>query len=832
MDNPVQTNAHLMNAHAVFEEDGLSLSGKWRFYSLSPDTPLPEDWISANFDEKKWERISVPGVWKSASGINNGASLTGLYRKSFILSKDQGSRQIILRFDALSPDTMLWINGTYIGKAPNTGLPVEFDITEAVHTEKNIICLQMPHAAQASGFAGISGGVTLYSLPARAITRLESRTEWTPEGSPVLHISLNARESDGFIARIALMDGNRIIRYVESTVIRSFAEARIPCSDVELWCSEHPKLYRVAVILWDGIAMYHTRELTVGFRRIEQQDNSILINGQPEKLFAVSYDPIDSGTGCFTAPEQMEQDLATLRTHHFNAIMLNSTAPDVLYALCDRLGLYVMDRSGSDVSPEATREQAEERNRRMEQIFGTHPSIILWSAAGHPGILSVECCSILRDPSSDQISHLLCSEAEPASPSDQKKRKAAKAQNTAEANGAKAVLLLFSRVPEELDRLVPLIRNAGNVFSVVFGSHSQLFSQGTATPLLRELRVLLQPMAFSYEDGTVTVTNLSHFRSTSAYQCRYLLTRDGETIINRELELEVGPGETKSLFVETQYDIFKAGRYHLTVGYVNPESGASVASAQWEVAHLRHIFDENPGGTIREEQGFFHLRSGDSAFTVNRSNGALEQITLGDRPMLTDAACHVYASESEKTPGLLLADEWEKLTFGRKKPKPSVLEVDHMTRTVSASYKLGSGLIQNWRLYSDGSLACELRLRTGRTAPALIGVSLPLAQDIRYFRWFGLGPDDAAEHHQAGRFFGKHTQEGAASVSHGAKDPVYQLTVTDGSGFGLAVRSEDGLRASFRPGEKCNLLRLERSGGALNPHTTYTFSFIIQPISK
>lgn len=868
-ENAAFGGENLMAAHVSFAEEAVSLNGNWRFFSQSSDLALPEGWEKPEYNDKKWSRISVPGSWESEEvcPVLNGRSslppaclspsegridpaknLTGLYRRSFLLSKDQGSRQIILRFEAIRSCALVWVNDTCVGMAKGMRTPAEFDITPAVCPGKNVICVQVLRYSDATYLepegqflsSGILGDVTLYSLPARAITRLEATTRWQEDCTPLLCVSLDARDAEDFTARIALMDGNRVVGYCECDITDGHAEAELPCPDVELWCAEHPKLYRVAVILWDGIAMYHTRELTVGFRRVEQQDDSVLLNGQPEKLFAAEYRPFDPETGCFPSAEQMEQDLTILRAHHLNAIMLTSFAPDTLYALCDRLGVYVLDKTGVDGSKPLWNGHAQEQNHRIAQTFGSHPCIIAWNAETHPGILSMEQISVVKDPAHGDIRLLLGLELGSSSDAETKKRKSPMKQ---EASGPRTVLLSLPCIPGGMDQIISGIRNSPNVLGAVFGAFrgerfgssvssgaaGLMAPDGTPTALLRELRVLLQPMAFAYDAGTLTVTNLSRFRSTEGYQCRYLLTRDGETIVSRDLELTAGPGASVTLFLETQYDIFKAGRYHLTVGYVNPETGASIASAQWEAAHLRHIFDENPGGTIREEQGAYLLRSRDSAYTVSRATGALEQICLEDRPILTGPASPVFASEADRGIGFLRSDEWEKLTFGRKKLKPSVLEVDHMTRTVSGSYKLGSGLIQNFRLYSDGSIGCELRLRTGRTVPSLIGVCLPLDPALHCFRWFGLGPDDAAPDHQAGRFFSTHSQNGP-SDSNGMKDPVYQLTVTDEAGFGVMIRSEEGIRAAYRKnGQDCQLL-LELSVSELKPHTTYTFPFIIQPI--
>ena len=774
--NPEILSDNLLPAHAAFSEEALSLGGKWRFFGVSSDEHLPEGWTEPAFNDKKWDRISVPGTWEPENLPDTQSAPAGLYRKRFILSREQGSRQIILRFEAVTGPMTLWLNGTYIGKAPGTGLPVEFDITKALHPEKNMICLLLRRGKDLTGFPG---DVTLYSLPARAITGLRAETKWSEDGSPLLHLNASVRDSDGFTLRIALMDDNRVLSYRECPVQDGTGETLIPCSDVELWCAEFPKLYRVGVILWDGLAVYHTRELTVGFRRVERLENTVLINGQKEKLYAAEYAALDPQSGCFHPREEMEEGLTTLREHHINAIMLQSPAPDTLFELCDRLGLYILDSS-------------REQNRHHADTYGYHPAVIAWSTERNdPGILDMDSISVITDPDSS-----LC--------------------------GLKTVLFSLPHYEGRLEPVIRKVRESDSILGAVLYS---------IPSRLREIGALLQPICFSYEDGTVTVTNLSRFRSTEGYSCRYVLTRDGEAIVTSELDLIVAPGETHSVFIETQYDIFRSGRYHLTVEFANRENGSILAAGQWEVGYLRHIFDENPGGTIREDQGSLLLRSGDASFTVNRTTGLLEQIQFRERTMMAASAWNDYAPTGEKSSGFLRPGEWEKLSFGRRKPKPSVFEVDHMTRTVSASYKLGSGLIQNYRLFSDGSLSFEMRLRTGRTSPSLLGVCIPLDQKLDLLRWFGAGPDDADPHRQAGLFFGVHTQR-STSIGNGAKEPVYHLTVSDNSGFGLMIRCADGLRASLVKSEHGNALRLELPNRSFKAHTTYTFSFTIQPVQE
>lgn len=778
-ENPAKLSDNLLPAHAVFSEEALSLGGKWRFLGLDRESPLPDGWTEPDFNDRKWDRINVPGTWDAEQALTPKQRDTGLYRRSFILSREQGSRQILLRFDALPESTVLWVNGSCIGWAGGMGMPCEFDITGAVRPDRNVICLLLRRTGDTKArFAGLPGDVTLYSLPARAITGLSVETCWPEGGSPLLRLSAAVRDADGFSLRIALMDGNRVLHYRECPVEDGGAEVLIPCPEVELWCAEHPRLYRVAVILWDGLAPYHTRELAVGFRNITRNDDGcVLINGQPEKMFAAEFNAVDPENGCFLLSERAEAQLSALRASHINSIRLTASAPDTVYALCDRLGLYILDCSAA-------------QEPRHTHVFGCHPSVIAWNAAPeYPGILDITGISVL--PHFDGST-----------------------------GGLQTVLLSLPHSEERLEPVIQRVRESSFIWGAVF---ADVFSR------LRELRSILQPVYFAYDGQKLTVTNLSRFRSTAPWQCRCRLTRDGETVVSRTLDLEVAPGQTRSALLETQYDIFRSGRYYLTAEYIHPETGELLADAQWEAGYLHHIFDENPGGSIREDQGSLILRSGDASFTVSRASGALEQILLKDRPMLAAPMGSVFAPDAVRGTGLLLADEWGRFSAGRKKPKPAVLEVDHMTRTVTASYKLGSGLIQNCRLFADGSMSWELRLRTGRTAPSLLGVSIPLDPKLDRFTWFGLGPDDARPEHTAGSFFGIHSQQGA-SCSPGVKDPVYHLTVTDGTGFGLHIRCENGLRASLRASESANQLRLELPAQEMKPHTTYTLSFTVQPV--
>lgn len=782
-ENPGFVSENLLMPHTCTGDEKLSLSGMWRFFAQTRELDAPEDWTSPAFNDRKWARIPVPGCWDGQDGTPGPAEpVTGFYRRSFLLTRDQGTRQIILRFELLRSDTRIWVNGQYIGSSSGMEIPVEFDITSAVRPERNVVCVQLFGTDAHGYFPGIAGDVSLYSLPQRIISRLQVNAQWQDEDNAMLHVSLQARNADGFTARIALMDGSQVIGYRECPIRDGSGAAAIPCPGVKLWCANQPVLYRVAVILWDGSSIHHTTQRTVGFRRISFANRGLFINDCPEKLLGTVYLPYQEKNGMPFSTDQVSADLMRIRQSNMNTVLFPCPVSGDILDLCDRMGMYVVFAGGTG---------SEDQLRRMELLYGDHPSILLWNLPeDHPGILSH------RQMPVETI------DGPPVDPD-------------------RAVFLRYPEIPRDAEEILSQIRKSDFFAGAVFGTFRE--------DQLNQLKYLLRPVDLAYQDQVLTVTNFSLCHSTEAYLARYRLTRDGETIVERDLELILAPGESRSIPLETRYDIYRSGRYYLAVEYLHRDSRMVAAFAQWPVANLRHILDENPGGTIREDCGLLMLKSSGSVYTVSRAFAALDQIALEDSTLLRSPVCPVYCPTWDHAGGFRIPDEWEKLSTGKKKLKPAVLEVDHMTRTLVASYKLGSGLMQTLRLYADGSMAMELRLRTGRTAPAMLGVRFPLKKELGLFRWFGMGPKDGPISNSMDQFVGKH-QEPILSGHTTQKEPVYSLTVTDAQGCGLLIRSEEGLRAGYTSDPGGNSLVLALPEQELKPHTTYTLSFTIRPI--
>lgn len=733
-----------MDAHACFQEEYASLDGKWRHLALNGNEPAPQSWLEEDFDDRKWARALLPGNTEGA----------GLYRRSFILSRDQGSRRIIFRIAQAPEQLALWINGQLMGHVTGLVGDVEFDITKAVRTEKNRVCIR------SSG--PITGSLALYTQPNRCITDIQPRLQRTGQGDAALALHVKARSAEGFTARIALMEQDKVIRYSEATIEGGECVTLLDCAGICRWSPETPALYRVAVILWDGVAIHHTRELTIGIRETGMEDEVLIVNGQPERVHAVIYEP-DPGA-------DMEAELRLLRDHNFNGICLTRPASDALLGVCDRLGLYVLEQTGlSAGNPSLT--------ERLHALHSCHPCLIGWDL----------------EPVDGWINQIMLPAPLP---------------------------LASEQLWEQSVSIIGAIRE----LSAEGQSVSRPFDEnGPVRSALRAAKVLLSPIVCSFADSTLTVENRNRFLSTGAFDGQLVLTRDGEVALTRPIEMEIAPGCQGSMAVETRYDIYKPGRYHLAAEFRRKSDGVLVARDQWEVGNLKHIYDENPGGTIRDEAGRILLRAQDFSYAIDRATASPQQIVIDGLELLNTPLTSVFSGSFS---GIRIPDEYERFTARWKKAKPAVLEVDQMTRTIMASFRLGSGLMQTYRLFTDGSLSLELRLRTGKSAPDRMGWQCTLNPDVTQCQWFGLGPDGAG--YLPGRYYGIHTLEPDSAA---LRDQVYSLRLTDSSGRGIRIRSEEHFRFSLKQEAEGRVLTiLMPEAIPFAPHTTYNFTLTICPV--
>lgn len=160
---------------------------------------------------------------------------------------------------------------------------------------------------------------------------------------------------------------------------------------------------------------------------------------------------------------------------------------------------------------------------------------------------------------------------------------------------------------------------------------------------LKELKQVLKPFALSYENGTLTVKSLRHFRDLSDLSLSYTLERNGETIESRTVgAMAIAPERSR------RYPLFAADRVFdecttLTVSVkqntATPwgEIGAEVGFARFLLSDAVTHTPCGPRGeiTLSETEKAYTVRYGETEITVSRVNGLITAIRENGKDMIT-----------------------------------------------------------------------------------------------------------------------------------------------------------------------------------------------------
>lgn len=910
-DDSQKLSENCLASHAVFEEDCLSLNGRWRFLALEADQPLPEGYFQPTFSSKHWDMIPVPSSWEETGytqGYFNGskpnptlfprgkkdaivdpsAGKIGIYRRRFQLREDWNNRSIILRFSQVCSGFRVWMNGEPVGMSKGALGAVEFDVTQVVQPGYNYICVEVWQYTDASALdtagswslSGILGDVVIYALPRQRITDLTAHASLGDQpGDVVLRVCLTAENADGLTARVAVMDEDKVCYYGEGILSEGKTSVVISCKGAKLWSCEHPALYKIAVILWDGIGICHTRQIRFGFRELRREGRQILLNRQRLHIRGVCYNPSDLNA--------MEQDVLAIRQAHFNSVRVSASMPERFYDLCDRFGLYVLDDCCDSRPDPRWDDLRRDRAIRMVQSHRSHPCVILWHSGADAELLrelddsrlvcgeDLYCVSF---PSLQRMEQIARGEDLVDTPTGLARMLSSPAAIPACAYQDLPVLALnyggtpgntALSVTEYARRLAQDPAWAGGFYFQfrdldLFGCKDPASAvglirrDGVPHHLYHAFQKINQQIFCRWEDGCVHIENGYQFRSLADFLCGYQITRDGVPIDEGLLELDVPAGGTDRVPIPMPESMYLPGRYHLTLKFLYRQDAVMgdgcAAYFQWELANNRSIIPLTPGGVIRDDGSAITLRSESVCYTIDRSTGNVTQITRDGQSLLREPLAPVFyrvKTDTELSKSRRL-DEWGKLSLKGQLPKPSVVEVNHMAHQVTIAQNIGSGLMRRYQLNRDGSLTVELRLRTGKNAPSRIGMQLSMDLSFDRIQWTGMGPYDTYPDRSDCGTYGIHRQsvleqdEFLRPQEHGCKTQTVSVHLTDEASDGLHIRSEEPLSfcvwpyslnqmqsGDTTPSQTTLTLICDQNGleqMRLQPHSTYTFTFTISPI--
>ena len=325
----------------------------------------------------------------------------GWYRREFdIPSTDQG-RRISVEFDGAFRDSLVFVNGCFVGRNNSGYTPFSFDITDFVAIgAKNCIVVRVDASLGDGWFyegAGIYRHVWLTKTDALHLERWEStvHSELTGNGATlslyteVMNEGTRA-ENAKVLWKIMNAEGNVVAtadapaQSISPDGSASYsASAKLP--DPALWSVDEPNLYSATVTVQSNGRVSDEEQVRFGIRTaVFDPDKGFLLNGKPMKIQGTCNHQDHAGVGVALPDRVQSYRIRVLQEMGCNSVRTahNMPAPEWVEA-CDRLGMTMMcETRQMSSSPEGLAQL-----ETMIKRYRNSPSIILWSIGNEEAYL-------------------------------------------------------------------------------------------------------------------------------------------------------------------------------------------------------------------------------------------------------------------------------------------------------------------------------------------------------------------------------------------------------------------------------------------------------------
>ncbi len=371
---------------------------------------------ASNFDDRAWRKLDLPHDWAVEQPFSSTASFShgfkaigrnfpeasvGWYRKNFSIPQSDLGKRISIIFDGVFRNSMVWVNGHYLGTEQSGYNSFQYDITDVLnYGGNNVISVRVDATMEEGWFyegAGIyrhvwlnktlpvhveNNGVFVTSAIKEKDAVVTAKTAIINEGKESTYVDVVQAIVDAAGKTVAQ---NKVTNVWLAPFERKEINTILSVALAKRWSLETPYLYKLntsisaASMQFDSrdIPEYDKVETSFGIRTIKfDAKEGFFLNGKAVKLKGTNNHQDHAGVGTAMPDELIYWRIKQLKEMGCNAYRCshNPPAPELLDA-CDKLGLLVLDenrlmRSTADGLNDFKKMIVRDRN---------HPSIIAWS---------------------------------------------------------------------------------------------------------------------------------------------------------------------------------------------------------------------------------------------------------------------------------------------------------------------------------------------------------------------------------------------------------------------------------------------------------------------
>ncbi|MEO6128558.1 MAG: beta-galactosidase GalA [Ferruginibacter sp.] len=378
------------------------------YFSYITKTGYGDGASAAKFDDRTWRILDLPHDWAvehtfdSIGSFSHGFKAIGRnfpdrsvawYRKTFTIPAGDSGRHISIAFDGIFRNSIVWINGHFLGNEPSGYLGFEYDLTDYLnYGGENVIAVRTDVTLEEGWFyegAGIYRHVWLNKTnPLHVATNGSFVTSKVEGNNATVTAKITLKNDDKLPATYTIQQSiidkeEKVVQKSNSVTgtINALQEKEVSDNLIvpnpKLWDIENPYLYKLVTTISQNGKPVDTYSTNFGIRTIRFDANEgFFLNGKHVEIKGTNNHQDHAGVGTAMPDALQEFRIRSLKAMGSNAYRCshNPPTPELLDA-CDRLGMLVIDENRLM----GTTEQHLNDVKRMIDRDRNHPSVISWS---------------------------------------------------------------------------------------------------------------------------------------------------------------------------------------------------------------------------------------------------------------------------------------------------------------------------------------------------------------------------------------------------------------------------------------------------------------------
>jgi len=400
-------------------ENFISLCGDWDF-QYYPSIAEAPDFLAEGFTTEGFDKLTVPRSWQTVHGRGYDTpnyvnvlypfpvdpphvptvNPCGLYVRELFVEQDLLEKEIYINFEGVDSCFYLFVNDKFAGYSQVSHATSEIKITDLLHRGINTFKVLVFKWCDGSyledqdkyRYSGIFREVFLLARDPAHIEDIYARVAVSETlTQATVTLDLTAKDALPYEYRLVSPDGETVASGVASTDEKPILSVKDPA----LWSDELPRLYTLTVHCGSEYIC-----LFLGLRDLRIVGRVIYVNGKKVKAKGVNRHDSHPILGSTTPMDHMLRDLYIMKRHNINTVRTSHYPNDPRFlALCDRLGLYVIDETDLEThgmqavknwdafSNDPDWEEAYlDRCRRMFERDKNHGCVIMWSLGNESGV--------------------------------------------------------------------------------------------------------------------------------------------------------------------------------------------------------------------------------------------------------------------------------------------------------------------------------------------------------------------------------------------------------------------------------------------------------------